>query len=231
MHLRFRFLGCRPGHKPKYNTPRRDIRNIIRVPWGCLENNLLFYFITLSTALFYGIVIYYRAPMSVITIVQRALPFSLLWKRRHSTTKEKETNPESPDQAFHEDELFGNQLTGSPGTTLHYDVSDALHIAVKQPLDDTTKPDASGPESDSDSDFEHETYRLSDNSQAYAREQLCRAVSWTNIVRSHCRWTKKQERQLWIAEKELRRCQKAWSSEQEVWLAYVRFPWSIRWLL
>ncbi|KAJ5132576.1 hypothetical protein N7448_006734 [Penicillium atrosanguineum] len=160
--------------------------------------------------------------MSVITIVQRALPFSLPWKRRHSTTKEKESDSESPDLAFHEDELFGNQFTDSPGTTLHYDVSDAVHIAVKQPLDDTTNPDASGPESNSDSDSEHETHQFSDNSQARAREQLCRAVSWASIVRSQCRWSREQERQLWIAEKELRRCQKAWSSEQEVWLAYIQ---------
>ncbi|KAJ6115606.1 hypothetical protein N7523_006023 [Penicillium sp. IBT 18751x] len=160
--------------------------------------------------------------MSVITIVQRALPFALPWKRRHSTNKEKDSDPESPDLAFHEDELFGNQLTDSPGTTLHYDVSDAVHVAVKQPLDDTTNPDASGPESDTDSESEYETHRLSDHSQAGAREQLGRAVNWASIVRSHSRWTKKQERQLWIAEKELRRCQKAWSSEQEVWLAYIQ---------
>lgn len=169
--------------------------------------------------------------MSVITIVQRALPFSLPWKRRPSATKEKESELKSPDLAIHEDELFGNQLTGPPGTMLHYDVSDAVHIAVKQPLDDTTNPDVSGPESDSDSESENETYRLSDNSQACAREQFGRVVNWASIVRSQCRWTKKQERQLWIAEKELKRCQKAWSSEQEVWLAYVRFPWFIRWLL
>ncbi|KAJ5684038.1 uncharacterized protein N7477_000383 [Penicillium maclennaniae] len=166
--------------------------------------------------------------MSVITIVQRALPFSLPWKRRHTTNKEKDLDPESPDLAFHEDELFGNQLTDSPGTTLHYDVSDAVHVAVKQPLDDTTNPDASGPESDTDSESEYET-RLSDHSQVGTREQLGRAVNWASIVRSHSRWTTKQERQLWIAEKELRRCQKAWSSEQEVWLAYVRVPWLIRW--
>lgn len=162
--------------------------------------------------------------MSVITIVQRALPFSLYWKRRHSASKEKEANPGSPDLAIHEDELFGNQSTDSSGTTLHHDVSDAVHIAVKQPVNDTTKPDASSPESDLDSDSKHETHRLSDSSQACAREQLCRAVSWASIVRSQSRWTKEQERQLWMAEKQLRKCQKAWSSEQEIWLAYVCFP-------
>jgi hypothetical protein len=160
--------------------------------------------------------------MSVITIVQRALPFSLHWKRRHSASKEKEANPGSPDLAIHEDEL-GRQSTDSSGTSLHYDVSDAVHVAVKQPLNDTTNPDVSGPESDIDPESKHEIHRLSDSSKTCAREQLCRAVSWASIVRSQCRWTTEQERQLCMAEKQLKKCQKAWSSEQEIWLAYVRF--------
>lgn len=50
---------------------------------------------------------------------------------------------------------------------------------------------------------------------------LARVVSWAKIVGDGCRWTKEQAQQLAVAERELARCQKAWSSEQEVWLAYV----------
>lgn len=159
--------------------------------------------------------------MPVITFVQRALPFSLPWKRRQSTSKEREPKLESQDRDSHVEPTSDNQSAAQPSTTLHRDVS-SVHIAVKQPPDQTTDPDAStGSETDSDSESEYQTHRLSDPKPC-AREQLTRAVSWASIVRSHCRWTKEQEKQLVMAEKHLRRCQKAWSSEQEVWLAYVR---------
>ncbi|PLN85756.1 hypothetical protein BDW42DRAFT_131681 [Aspergillus taichungensis] len=53
------------------------------------------------------------------------------------------------------------------------------------------------------------------------RPAAVRAVSWASIVGDRPRWTEEQERELEIAEVELRRCQKAWSSEQEVWLARI----------
>lgn len=53
------------------------------------------------------------------------------------------------------------------------------------------------------------------------RPAAVRVVSWASIVGDRPRWTEEQERELEFAEVELRRCQKAWSSEQEVWLARV----------
>lgn len=50
---------------------------------------------------------------------------------------------------------------------------------------------------------------------------LVRVVSWASILSHRCRWNRRQERDLAIAKRELARCQKAWSSEQEVWLVYV----------
>ncbi|KAJ5692901.1 hypothetical protein N7462_002324 [Penicillium macrosclerotiorum] len=111
------------------------------------------------------------------------------------------------------------------GTTLHCDVSDSLHIAVKQSSDPTTSsqlpPDTSS-ETESDSDPGYEVQNQSEASKPLARPHLARAVSWSSIVRSRCRWTSKQEKELLMAEKQLARCQKAWSSEQELWLAYIQ---------
>lgn len=198
---------------------------------GCLRNRFIVFHSTLFTAVFPWTRVYPRAIiMSVIAIVQRALPFSLPWKRRQSTSKEKDPELKSPDQESHEEPPPGNQSAEHPCTTLHCEVSDAMHIAVRQPPDQTTNPDASSSETDSGLESENQTHRLSDG-RACAREQLSRAVSWASIVRNHCRWTKEQEKQLVMAEKQLKRCQKAWSSEQEVWLAYVRVPCLIRWLL
>lgn len=57
-----------------------------------------------------------------------------------------------------------------------------------------------------------------------SRAKVVRVVSWASILSHRCRWTRRQERDLAIAERQLARCQKAWSSEQEVWLVYVRLP-------
>jgi hypothetical protein len=59
------------------------------------------------------------------------------------------------------------------------------------------------------------------SSSSGSRSRLVRVVSWVSIVCNKCRWTTEQERELSIARSELARCQKAWSSEQELWLAYV----------
>ncbi|KAE8380995.1 hypothetical protein BDV26DRAFT_256282 [Aspergillus bertholletiae] len=54
-----------------------------------------------------------------------------------------------------------------------------------------------------------------------SRSRLVRVVSWASIVCDRCRWTAEQERELAVAQSELGRCQKAWSSEQELWLSYI----------
>ncbi|BAE60926.1 unnamed protein product [Aspergillus oryzae RIB40] len=54
-----------------------------------------------------------------------------------------------------------------------------------------------------------------------SRSRLVRVVSWASIVCDKCRWTPEQERELAIAQSELGRCQKAWSSEQELWLSHA----------
>lgn len=229
----FSFLGCPSGREPKYNIPRRNLWDIIRVARAACEIDLCFLF---SLHALYSSFppwsrVYPRAIiMSVIAIVQRALSFPLPWKRRQSTSKEKDPGLKSPDRKSHEEPPPGNQSAEHPCTTLHRDVSDAVHIAVRQPPDQTTNPDVSSSETDSGSESEYQTRRLPD-SRTCAREQLSRAVSWASIVRNHRRWTKEHEKQLVMAEKQLKRCQKAWSSEQEVWLAYVRVPGLIRWLL
>ncbi|KAL2859856.1 uncharacterized protein BJX67DRAFT_338730 [Aspergillus lucknowensis] len=55
-----------------------------------------------------------------------------------------------------------------------------------------------------------------------------RLVSWDG-VKDHvrCRWTEEQERKLVHAQSELARCQKAWSSEQDIWLKCVSLNLSI----
>ncbi|KAB8259158.1 hypothetical protein BDV32DRAFT_150686 [Aspergillus pseudonomiae] len=61
----------------------------------------------------------------------------------------------------------------------------------------------------------------SSSSSSSSRSRLVRVVSWASIVCDRCRWTAEQERDLAIARSELGRCQKAWSSEQELWLSYI----------
>jgi hypothetical protein len=54
-------------------------------------------------------------------------------------------------------------------------------------------------------------------------------VSWDGVkdrVRTP-RWTAEQERKLVNARAELARCQKAWSSEQELWLKCVSWQCSL----
>jgi hypothetical protein len=177
--------------------------------------------------------------MSVLTIVQRAFPFALPWKRRSSTDKgkEKEIDIEiyTSDRDSHEHIHFGTYEAESefPRTTspkaLQCDVSHTLHIAVKPSPDHTTSPEdslseSSETESDSESRFENDRRRpLQCSASSSTRAaRLARVVSWSSIVRSRSRWTNEQEKLLLMAEKQLSRCQKAWSSEQELWLAYVR---------
>jgi hypothetical protein len=164
--------------------------------------------------------------MPVFTIVQRALPFP--WRRRSLTSKGKEKEDdlnldfESSDHdsdLYFQEKFVGSQFA-APSSPLHRDVSDDLHIAVKQSPDPTIDPHGSNSEySDLDSETGSEIDEQASSSSSHAR--VGRVVSWASIVRSRCRWTHEQEKELLGAEKQLARCQKAWSSEQELWLSYV----------
>ncbi|KAJ6021719.1 hypothetical protein N7540_007223 [Penicillium herquei] len=173
--------------------------------------------------------------MSVFTFVFRALPFPFAWKRRSSTSskgKEKESNLD-PDSVWDLDLHFSEKPLATlpsepklPLTSLHRDVSHTLHIAVKQSTDQTN---LHNPESELGSSFEYperSSGSVSPRSRVKSRTEsrpsvLGREVSWANIVRSRSRWTNEQQKELLMAEKQLARCQKAWSSEQELWISYV----------
>ena len=181
--------------------------------------------------------------MSVLTLVQRALPSSLPWKRRSSASssskgKEKELDSDygssTYDSDFPEKTLPAEITPPTPTSTrpLHRDVSraHALHIAVSAGPDHPHPPHESKFgfefefESESSPEHKHKSGPRSGTdrlSRVSRRSAFCREVSWASIVRSRCRWTNEQERELVMAERQLARCQKAWSSEQELWLSYV----------
>lgn len=171
-----------------------------------------------------------RAPMSVFTLLQRALPSSLPWKRRHSSiNKGKEREVEISSHDTHEDTFpSGNENSEHRRTTLQRDVFDTMHIAVKMSPDSSMTPDDSTsetPETASDSGPEYQIDQISDNDDYMPTcTRVSRLVRWASIVRNRDRWTKEQENQLLNARAQLTRCQKAWSSEQELWLDYVRSP-------
>ncbi|PYH97355.1 hypothetical protein BO71DRAFT_427112 [Aspergillus ellipticus CBS 707.79] len=100
--------------------------------------------------------------------------------------------------------------------------------AVQCP-DDFALTDAHMAVSPSDSDLGHSSSSSSSssrsrgsNSSSSSRTGLVRVVSWATLVGGRCRWTMEQERKLATARSELARCQKAWSSEQELWLAHIK---------
>ncbi|KAF9893135.1 hypothetical protein FE257_012546 [Aspergillus nanangensis] len=68
----------------------------------------------------------------------------------------------------------------------------------------------------------HDTASSSSSSSCSSKTRLVRIVSWANIMGDRTRWTTEQERELAIAESQLARCQKAWSSEQELWLGHIK---------
>ncbi|KAH2552798.1 hypothetical protein KXW97_006046 [Aspergillus fumigatus] len=72
-------------------------------------------------------------------------------------------------------------------------------------------------DSDSDSDSSSSNHPHNGN-----RKRLVRIVSFKSIAHNRSRWSSSQERELAIAQHELARCQKAWSSEQELWLEYIK---------
>lgn len=164
--------------------------------------------------------------MSVITLVQRALPIAFSWKRR-STRKGKAKVVKVSDHDSNEGNLQSRNTDGRhPSTALPSDVPDTLHIAVKPDSYQDKIPDNKSSEDfetdeGSDSQSEDLIHRLSSNDEP-ARPQQFRTVSWANIAHHEHRWASRQEEELSHARKQLTRCQKAWSSEQELWLDYVR---------
>lgn len=166
--------------------------------------------------------------MSVFTIVHRALPpLSLPWKRRTSL---KGKSPEL-EILSEKDTILSNSPSISPHSQnnepifMHRDVHGPVQVAVKAHANHEipTPQSSSAPENipDPASDSTSEK-RVHYSSQTHpVRPQLARGVSWASIIRSRDRWTIEQERELVHAQRQLGRCQKAWSSEQEVWLSYV----------
>ncbi|KXG46497.1 uncharacterized protein PGRI_053530 [Penicillium griseofulvum] len=137
--------------------------------------------------------------MPVFTIVHRVLP-PLLWKRRSLKGKSREIiNEKNPSSITPHHETINE-------TIMHRDVHTHVHIAVNTKTLENT----------ADSTSESRRY-----SSRPTQAQLARAVSWASI-RSRDRWTEEQEKELLRAQRQLGRCQKAWSSEQEVWLSYVQ---------
>lgn len=166
--------------------------------------------------------------MSVFTIVHRALPpLSLPWKRRTSL---KGKSPEleilsEKDTILSNSPSIGPHSQNNEPIFMHRDVHGPVQVAVKAHANHEipTPQSSSAPENipDPASDSTSEK-RVHYSSQTHpVRPQLARGVSWASIIRSRDRWTIEQERELVHAQRQLGRCQKAWSSEQEVWLSYV----------
>ncbi|KAJ5687161.1 hypothetical protein N7536_009780 [Penicillium majusculum] len=168
--------------------------------------------------------------MSVFTIVHRALPpLSLPWKRRTSL---KGKSPEL-EILSEKDTILSSSPSISPHAHnnepifMHRDVHGPVQVAVKAHANhETPTPQSASsapeniPDPVSDSTSENRVHYSSQTRPT--RPQLARAVSWASIIRSRDRWTVEQERELVHAQRQLERCQKAWSSEQEVWLSYVQ---------
>jgi hypothetical protein len=94
-------------------------------------------------------------------------------------------------------------------------------LAVKaHPADPESHADA---DAGSSSSTQPHTGNSNSNSTS-TRKRLVRIVSFKSIAHNSTRWSSSRERELAIAEHELARCQKAWSSEQELWLEYVGYP-------
>lgn len=154
--------------------------------------------------------------MSVFTIVHRALPPLSLWKRRTSL---KGKAPSTEIEISEKNNLPESTPVSNPEyDPMHHDVYTTVQVAVS--ADAETPQPTPHPEIIPDAKPE---CRASSSETLPTRAQLARAVSWASIVRSQDRWTAEQEKELVHAQRQLEKCQKAWSSEQEVWLVYVCF--------
>ncbi|KAF7719773.1 Uncharacterized protein PECH_006874 [Penicillium ucsense] len=170
--------------------------------------------------------------MPVLAAVQRAFPLGLSWKRRPSADKGKARETVSPsyplDHVFQDGAIHLEMKSAnvSGPFSLHGDDSHSLHIAVKPAADHPNQYLCSDEflrkSVADDSDFEWEDYPPASVRTASARARLSRVVHWASIVQSQSRWTHEQEKRLRLAQKQLAICQKAWSSEQELWLDHVR---------
>ncbi|KAJ5511600.1 hypothetical protein N7453_003703 [Penicillium expansum] len=168
--------------------------------------------------------------MSVFTIVHRALPpLTLPWKRRTSL------KGKSPDLEIHlseknpimSDPDIISQVQNNEPIVMHRDVHGPVQVAVNTNANHNTPTPQSA--SSTPEDIPHPVADSTSEDRVHyssqtrpTRAQLARAVSWASIIRSRDRWTVEQERELVNAQRQLGRCQKAWSSEQEVWLSYVQ---------
>ncbi|KAJ5561499.1 hypothetical protein N7535_004039 [Penicillium sp. DV-2018c] len=175
--------------------------------------------------------------MSVLTIVHRALPpLSLPWRRRTSLKgkapdlqilNEKDYLPDHPHPLSPGPSLSPTEEHNHNQSVMHRDALTPVQIAVKSdaPEHNDTHQSATCFSDDitpADSDSSPESRASSSNQGSRMRTQIARAIGWASIVRSRPRWTEEQEVELVRAQRQLGRCQKAWSSEQEVWLSYVQ---------
>ncbi|RAH49208.1 uncharacterized protein BO95DRAFT_460244 [Aspergillus brunneoviolaceus CBS 621.78] len=99
-------------------------------------------------------------------------------------------------------------------------VAAALHMAVSE--SDGSRCSGSSSRNSSDSSGSNSSSSNSIRNPHKRHYGVVRVVSWASLVGERCRWTIRQERELAIAEHELARCQKAWSSEQELWLTQIK---------
>ncbi|KAJ5293709.1 hypothetical protein N7508_008530 [Penicillium antarcticum] len=170
--------------------------------------------------------------MTMFTIVQRALPpLSLPWRRRSSLKgKSPETDFDLTNNGT-DTEPNGPNAEHIASTDLHSDVSPSsplqAHLAVRDDARESAEflqPICATPSNMSELESDSTSARCSRSTEKArsARAECARAVSWASIVRSQCRWTFEQEKELLHAQRQLARCQKAWSSEQELWLTCVQ---------
>lgn len=176
--------------------------------------------------------------MPVLAVVQRAFPLGLSWKRRPSPDKGKAKDitlhttverflPSLDDDILH---LGMKRTKLAAPFSLQCDDAHGMHVAVKPGPDPSQLPrcpvltsDNSSSESlAEDSEVEWTTHLpVSSSGGSSTGTRLARVVHWASIVPSRSGWSKEQERRLLMAQKQLAICQKAWSSEQELWLDHV----------
>jgi len=100
------------------------------------------------------------------------------------------------------------------------DLDQGLYASVPHTVRVQYEPDVES-EIESDEDVDLVGIGASGSAATRKRKGL---VSWDGVKNlASNRWTIEQEKQLVHARAELARCQKAWSSEQDIWLKYVSF--------
>ncbi|KAI9371872.1 hypothetical protein BJX61DRAFT_543274 [Aspergillus egyptiacus] len=107
-------------------------------------------------------------------------------------------------QAIKEDDCAVNKVADNEGA--FNNVAPALHVRFESEV------------ADSESDGETDSLDI-DDSGPQRRKRL---VRWDGVKENVCcRWTPEHEKKLIHAQAELERCQKAWSSEQDIWLEHI----------